>query len=141
MADLDIYDCTILIVDDDERFCRTIYRFLEAEGHRSILVAQTIAEARYLLDSTGSAIHLVVIDVNLPDGSGADLIRQIEDLRQATIGVFFVTAWPQLVETDELNTAGVWIAGTLEKPMEKDVVAQSVGDALRTVIEKRGTVA
>lgn len=65
---------TILVVDDDEMVTRVLMRALTS-AHFSVVAADSLATAREKLD--GSVIDLAVVDVNLPDGSGFDLVEEL----------------------------------------------------------------
>ncbi|MDA0685140.1 MAG: response regulator [Bacteroidetes bacterium] len=62
----------ILIVDDDERFCMAVRRFLVSRGH-TIRVA---VSAKAALDSLETEpVELVLCDVHLPGMSGLEFLR------------------------------------------------------------------
>lgn len=65
---------SILIVEDEENLRLTIAKRLRRYAHR-VEEASAIAEAREHLSA--SAFDLVVTDVNLPDGSGVDLVEEL----------------------------------------------------------------
>jgi DNA-binding NtrC family response regulator len=64
-----------LIVDDDRGFAAGLRRLVEAEGFE-VTTASSLAEARAQL--AGSAPDIVLADLRLPDGSGADLLEGLE---------------------------------------------------------------
>src|SRR5687767_14299100 len=67
--------CDTVIVDDDES-CRTLLdKFLRVRGHVTGCAA-TLAEARLMLPGE---CKRVILDLNLPDGQGTELLRQIRD--------------------------------------------------------------
>lgn len=74
----------ILIVEDEPGINELMRRTLEMVGHRSF-EAFTGQEALKLVEQ--HAVDLVLLDINLPDGSGFGLIRQFEKLP-----VIYVTA-------------------------------------------------
>lgn len=64
---------TILIVDDEDNFRHNMETLLGANGHEVIGVA-TLAEARDCLEK--GVADVVLLDVNLPDGYGPDLLDE-----------------------------------------------------------------
>ncbi|MCM1127280.1 MAG: response regulator transcription factor [Lachnospiraceae bacterium] len=75
---------TILIVEDDKPLNDGIA--LSLNGTK-ILQAYNLREARALLDET---VDLMILDVNLPDGSGLDFCREVRASCQ--MPVIFLTA-------------------------------------------------
>jgi len=63
----------VLIVEDDPLMRKGIVALVQMKGHVP-LPAASIAEAMEALQSLPSA---VVLDLNLPDGSGIDILRRI----------------------------------------------------------------
>lgn len=73
----------IFLLEDDEALGRGIALALQTPD-RAVAQAATLAQARALLQ--GQDFALLILDVNLPDGSGLDLVR---DLRAAAaLGVW-----------------------------------------------------
>jgi DNA-binding NarL/FixJ family response regulator len=67
---------TILIVDDHRHARQAIRSVLEELfPEAAIMEAATLTEARQLMP--GSQFCLAMIDLNLPDGSGIDLLREL----------------------------------------------------------------
>ncbi len=72
---------TILHLEDDIDLRESVQLMLEGFGFRGKhLYAGTLAAARELLDDTareGVSLSLIISDMNLPDGTGLDLIRYV----------------------------------------------------------------
>jgi DNA-binding NtrC family response regulator len=66
---------TILLVEDDVSLQGSLRGFLEDHGFRT-QTAGTVAEGREVLRALRPAVCL--LDLNLPDGSGAELLKVIE---------------------------------------------------------------
>jgi DNA-binding response OmpR family regulator len=77
----------ILLVEDDENLAFGIEYTLTSEGY-TVLVAGSMEGARKALKI--AAIDLILLDINLPDGSGYDLCREIRASSQ--IPIIFLTA-------------------------------------------------
>lgn len=78
---------TILIIEDEPAIVDTISYPLETEGFETVWVA-TGAEG--LKELAKGDVHLVILDIGLPDTSGFDLLKEIRNERD--IPVLFLTA-------------------------------------------------
>ena len=69
----------VLVVDDNE-FMLTMMRFiLDSEGYE----VETLTHAVGLMESINSyQPNLIILDVQLPDGDGRDLCRQIKETHE-----------------------------------------------------------
>lgn len=68
----------ILLVEDDAALARGIALALDAH-ERTVTAAQTAAEARRAV--TAERFDLVLLDINLPDASGLELLRVLVENR------------------------------------------------------------
>ncbi len=68
-----------LIVEDDTALNNGIALSFDKEN---ALQAYSVSEALSLFDET---VEFIILDINLPDGSGLDLCRQIRRSRKVTI--------------------------------------------------------
>ncbi len=73
-----------LVIEDDEESGRALGQFLEAQG-LATTIAKTLAAARQAL--TEREFDLVMLDVQLPDGSGTELLPELEDKRADVVMV------------------------------------------------------
>src|SRR5689334_18449468 len=78
----------ILIVDDEPMIRWTLNEALRGWGYETIDAA-TVAEALALFESDRPSV--VLLDINLPDGSGLDLLRQMKH-RQPQAVAIMITA-------------------------------------------------
>lgn len=76
----------ILIVEDDSAIRLGLRYYLEQEGF-SVLEADSVLSAR---NNFNSLIDLVLLDINLPDGNGFDLFKEIKN--KCDIPIIFLTA-------------------------------------------------
>ncbi len=100
----------LLIVDDDQVFARSLVALARREGHSAQIASSLAAAQRCLSDDR---FDLVVLDLDLPDGSGIELLNQI-DATSAT-RVVIVTAHPTL--DSAMRVANSPWAGYLTKPV------------------------
>ncbi len=93
---------TIIMIEDDEGHARLIERNIRRSGvHNEIVPFRTgTAALDYLLGSDGKGLHhkgralLILLDLNLPDMSGIEILRQIKDnkcLKTAPVVVLTTT--------------------------------------------------
>jgi DNA-binding response OmpR family regulator len=66
---------TVLLVEDDPSLGDILGKNLEARGYR-VDRAQTLVQA--LASLAGGTPGVMLLDVNLPDGSGWDVLRELE---------------------------------------------------------------
>lgn len=76
----------ILIVEDDSAIRLGLRYYLEQEGF-SVLEADSVLSAR---NNFNSLVDLVLLDINLPDGNGFDLFKEIKN--KCDIPIIFLTA-------------------------------------------------
>ena len=98
-----------LVVDDDASFRLGLADVLRLEGFVTDS-ASTCQEA--LGELAKGSVDLLVLDVNLPDGSGLDLLPRPE-----APTVIVVTAEPSLSLADEALSLGAW--DCLAKPVDR----------------------
>ena len=78
---------TVLIVDDDTELSMLISDMLSDNGYGCIM-AKTIDEAYDVLEN--NKVHLILLDINLPDGTGFDLCEELR--RVSEVPVIFASA-------------------------------------------------
>jgi DNA-binding response OmpR family regulator len=70
----EVTPATVLLVEDDPSLRTIVRRNLEARGYR-VVAAETAAEALAAVEAGEPAVML--LDINLPDGSGWDVLRAL----------------------------------------------------------------
>ena len=111
----------VLIVDDNERNVKLVRDVLEAAG-MTTLSASTAADGLAL--AREHTPDLVLMDLRLPDGGGADAARSLRDDEiTARIPVVAMSALRQADAGGSIDAAG--FAGYIEKPVDvRDLPAQ-----------------
>ena len=114
---------TLLVVDDETDIAEELCEFLSDEGYRTILCS-SLDEAQtkiHTVHANGGAIDLVISDLRMPGGSGADLIAVARDLNM-NAPFILVTGHGEIVN-DAAQTSGLAASGAalvLKKPVEID---------------------
>lgn len=127
----------ILVVDDAPDCLETVAGFLRDQG-LTCLCAASCAELRVLLQTTQPA--LILLDVNLPDGDGIALARELRLGERA--GLIFLTGR----DTDEDEVAGLEAGGDdyITKPVNLRALLARIRSVLRrageSVIEVEGWI-
>jgi two-component system response regulator PilR (NtrC family) len=115
-----------LLVVDDEPDLRTLYELtLLREGY-DVESAETVAEAWAALST--KRFNLVITDMRLPDGTGLDLLRRLDDAGRGEKGIV-ITAYGSAENAVEALKAGAY--DYLTKPVDlrqfRAVVASALG--------------
>ncbi len=114
----------VLIVEDDSLVADSIGRVLIRQGYDASAVSQG-SEARKILEE--SAVHLVILDIRLPDMNGLDLLRAIREV-EPDIPVIVMTAYTDVKVAVDAMKAGA--TDYLQKPFELDELKVIVSRAL-----------
>lgn len=77
----------ILLVEDESELAQSILNFLKSEGH-SYEHAADLSTALHLLNSP---FDIIILDLNLPDGNGLDVVRKVKN-KGMTTGIIIVSA-------------------------------------------------
>ncbi|MDQ2645358.1 MAG: PAS domain-containing protein [Myxococcota bacterium] len=119
---------TILVGEDDEQVRLVLVRVLERAGYRA-LAAQDGSEAIRLLREAAEPIHLVLLDVVMPELGGVEAWSQIEALRPG-LRVLFATGHGENIYRRHLPPN----SEVLDKPFRPEELLRRVRMALdRTV--------
>lgn len=116
----------VLVVDDEPSVRTLLADVLEAEGF-AVDPDRTLASATRRL--AGGGYDLVVVDKNLPDGSGIELVREAA---RADVPAVLVTAYPSASTVVDALSAGA--KDYLAKPFEDVTVAAA---RLASVVDRR----
>lgn len=106
---------TVLIVEDDRDLLEGLVFSLEAEGYR-IMTAQSKAEGLRIAETEDCAC--ILLDCNLPDGSGFDFCRQLRQHRK--IPILMLTA--RDTEMDEVKALELGMEDFMSKPFSLAVL-------------------
>jgi len=100
----------ILILDDHDTFRDPLAFMLEREPYLPVVASpRTLSEVRDVLEDDQRAVDVALVDLNLPDGSGADLIKELYGSRPRTTALVLSATADQrhLATAIEAGAAGV----------------------------------
>lgn len=120
----------ILVCEDDLDTAQLLRLMIEREGF-AVEIAPTIAAARgMLVRQEGYAA--VTVDLSLPDGSGLDLIRELQggDRHHRDLPVIVISA-SAAEGRRVLNGNAVGVIGWLDKPFDEEVLDAALRRAVR----------
>ena len=121
----------ILLVEDDGLLNKTLTYNLISEGYDTASALNAGAAAELL---TQPEYDLVLLDINLPDGSGYDLCRLIKPENPDTL-VIFLTANDQ--ESDQIRGYEVGAVDYITKPFSIGVLLRKIR-VMFAMLEHRG---
>ena len=122
----------ILVVEDDQLLNKTLSYNLSAVGY-SVDGAMSKAVAIRFLEKQG--YDLIVLDVNLPDGNGFDICREVKERRPDT-AVIFLTA--NDMESDMLKGFELGADDYVTKPFPISVFQKKVSALLNRISAQSG---
>ena len=116
---------SIFLLEDDQTLGRGIVMALETPG-RTVTLAGTLQEGRAVL--ARERFDLLILDINLPDGSGLELLRQLRAAGNST-PVILLTA--NDLELDEVTGLEAGADDYITKPFSLAVLRARVAAQLR----------
>lgn len=118
-------DPRILFVDDDERLCRLVKRYLENNGYE-LVAAHNAADTHKLLRED-SFISLVLLDIMLPDSDGLTLAKEIREYSE--LPIIFLTARADV--NDKVQGLEIGADDYITKPFEEKELIARIQTVLR----------
>ena len=125
---------SIFLLEDDQTLGRGIVMALEAPG-RTVTLAGSLREGRAVL--AGERFDLLILDINLPDGSGLELLRRLRAASDRT-PVILLTA--NDLELDEVTGLEAGADDYITKPFSLAVLRARVAAQLRRRAQPAGAV-
>ena len=120
-----IYECRILIIDDNQELLSLLLSILKKEGWQLLRTASSCQEAREAFRA--EVPDLIILDVMLPDGDGFALFQEFR--AQADVPILFLSS-----TADNLNIImAVNLGGDdfLPKPFDLNILLVKVQALLR----------
>ncbi len=117
---------TILVVEDDASLNRSLTRNLSARGYM-VRTAGTVATA--LQEIELACPDLVLLDIDLPDGSGWQVLRAIRGGSRAGTAVIVMSA----LRPNAHLASSLQCAAVLEKPFPMEALLRLTTESLERV--------
>ncbi len=129
MAMNNIYDCRILVVDDNEELVRMLRDMLLREGFRYVDTAGSCRRAMEYFRKDSRTVDLAILDINLPDGDGFTLMQKVHMISQ--IPLLFLSARDE--DNDRLLGLGLGADDYVTKPfLPKELILRITAVLRRT---------
>lgn len=125
----------MMIVDDHDTFREPLAFMLEREPDLTVVARpRSLSEAREVLESAELEVEVAIVDLNLPDGSGTDLIKDLRASRPRTNALVLSAISEQryLAEAIEAGAAGVMHKSTHMSDLVEAVRRLAAGEQLLT---------
>ena len=123
----------IIVVDDHDTFRDPLAFMLEREPNFTVVARpRSLSEAREILEGTELTVDVAIVDLNLPDGSGTDLIKDLRASRPRAKALVLSAISEQryLAEAIEAGAAGVMHKSTRMIDLVQAVRRLAVGEQL-----------
>jgi DNA-binding NtrC family response regulator len=94
----------ILIVDDEERFRKTMCKLLTAEGYES----STAANGQEALDHLEKGSYdIIILDIRMPEMNGVQVLSEIKKI-DAALEIIIMTGYASVDTAKEIMTLGAY---------------------------------
>jgi CheY-like chemotaxis protein len=127
---------SIVVVDDDSNFCRTLADILQKRGFEVKQISDPHADVEVM----AAEAQVILLDMKLNGFSGVDVLKQIRQ-RYPELPVLMVTAYRQEMAAAIQAALAIHAFACLYKPLEIPALLQTLADLqlkrLRKVIKKK----
>ncbi|KKL91341.1 hypothetical protein LCGC14_1895660 [marine sediment metagenome] len=132
---------SIVIVDDDPRFCKSLGDILRARDFK----VTHVTDSKDVMETIGSDIQVVLLDMKMNDKNGLDILKEIRE-RYPHLPVILVTGFREemISSIEEAMKIGAYTC--LYKPLQieelikilREIHHQGLGSVLDQSVRKRG---
>ena len=124
---MNLYDCKILLVDDEKALREMVCGFLRRAGFRHVMMAENCktAQEQFLIEEP----HLILLDVMLPDGDGFSLFKKLRQTSE--VPVIFLSARDE--DENRLRGLGLGADDYITKPFLPEELILRVTAVLKRV--------
>jgi len=117
----------ILVVDDEKAILALLKQSFSRDGYE-VKTAQSGKEALNLLEN--ESIHVMFIDLNMPEMDGIELCREIKKLAPMTV-LYAITGYASIFQLAECREAG--FEDFFKKPVNIATLRQNAASAFEKV--------
>jgi DNA-binding NtrC family response regulator len=121
----------VLLANEQEDWHQTVRRLLEPQGVNTIS-ARSGREALHLIES--SPIHVAVLDTQMPQLGGLQVIRLMREMQKAPPAILLTS---QLTNHLLHEALGMHVFSVLSKPVDFNVLLDSLARVMRRYYESR----
>jgi DNA-binding NarL/FixJ family response regulator len=125
----------IMVVDDHDTFRDPLAFMLEREPDLTVVARpRSLSEAKEVLKSAEHEVDVAIVDLNLPDGSGTDLIKDLRGShpRVKALVLSAMSERRYLAEAIEAGAAGIMHKSAPMSDLVEAVRSLAVGEQLLT---------
>jgi CheY-like chemotaxis protein len=122
---------TVLLANEQEGWHQTVRTLLEPQGVQT-LSARSGREALQLIEST--PVHVAVLDAQMPQLGGMQVIRMMREMRQAPPAILLAHDLTSHLLREAL---GMHVFSVLSKPVDLNVLLDTLARVLRRHYESR----
>lgn len=120
----------VLVIDDDPFMLDMMEMTLTAAGAASVDMNENGPDGLKTLDDNAADIDLVIIDWNMPEMNGLEVIRNMAGIKhKAAIALMSGDDIPVDEVCDAAEAQGARFLGFFEKPIGRPVLTQLLADA------------
>ncbi|HKL82430.1 MAG TPA: response regulator [Desulfobacter sp.] len=117
----------ILVVDDEKAILALLKQSFSRDGYE-VKTAQSGKEALNILEN--ESIHVMFIDLNMPEMDGIELCREIKKLAPMTV-LYAITGYASIFQLAECREAG--FEDFFKKPVNIATLIQNAASAFEKV--------
>jgi len=122
---------TVLLANEQEAWHKTVRGLLEPQGVQTV-TARTGREALRMIES--QPIHVAVLDTQMPQLGGLQVIRLIREMQRAPVTILLTDHLTNYLLREAL---GMQVFSVLSKPVDLNLLLDSMARVLRRYHENR----
>ena len=121
----------ILLVDDEEMILELLKSYFERKGYD--VVTAVSGNTAFEAIKSDPSIKLIVSDIRMDDGTGVDLLNNVQSLPEPRPPLIFVSGFSEITEKDALAKGA---EAYFVKPIDRKSLFAKVEECLARVSEK-----